>query len=138
MAGVFGGAEMTLRDILKESPNNPIALNNLGYFLLERNERFEEALGLIKQAVEIDPTNPSYLDSLGWAHFKLGKQAEAELYLREALRHDSSSVTINEHLGDVLAAQAKADQAKSHWRRSLNLATEPKEIDRLKKKLGDK
>jgi tetratricopeptide (TPR) repeat protein len=138
MAGDFAGAETTLRDILKESPNNPIALNNLGYFLLERNERFEEALGLIKQAVEIDPTNPSYLDSLGWAHFKLGKQAEAELYLREALRHDSSSVTINEHLGDVLAAQSKADQAKSHWRRSLNLATEPKEIDRLKKKLGDK
>ncbi|MEQ1765049.1 MAG: tetratricopeptide repeat protein [Pyrinomonadaceae bacterium] len=138
MSGDFPGAEATLRDILKESPNNPIALNNLGYFLLERNERFEEALGLIKQAVDIDPTNPSYLDSLGWAHFKLGKNAEAELYLREAHRHDSSSVAINEHLGDVLAAQSKADQAKSHWRRSLNLATEPKEIDRLKKKLGDK
>jgi tetratricopeptide (TPR) repeat protein len=138
MSGDFAGAEATLRDILKESPNNPIALNNLGYFLLERNERFEEALGLIKQAVDIDPTNPSYLDSLGWAHFKLGKNVEAELYLREALRHDSSSVAINEHLGDILAAQSKADQAKSHWRRSLNLATEPKEIDRLKKKLGDK
>ena len=138
MSGDFAGAESTLRDILKESPNNPIALNNLGYFLLERNERFDEAVGLIKQAVDIDPTNPSYLDSLGWAHFKLGKHAQAELYLREALRHDSSSVTINEHLGDVLAAQSKADQAKSHWRRSLNLATEPKEIDRLKKKLGDK
>ncbi len=138
MSGDFAGAETTLRDILKESPNNPIALNNLGYFLLERNERFEEALGLIKQAVDIDPTNPSYLDSLGWAYFKLGKHAEAELYLREALRNDSSSVTINEHLGDVLAAQSKADQARSHWRRSLNLATESKEIDRLKKKLGDK
>ncbi|MEO5858333.1 MAG: tetratricopeptide repeat protein, partial [Pyrinomonadaceae bacterium] len=64
MSGDFAGAESTLRDILKESPNNPIALNNLGYFLLERNERFEEALKLIKQAVETDPTNPSYLDSL--------------------------------------------------------------------------
>ena len=138
MSGDFAGAEATLRDILKESPNNPIALNNLGYFLVERNERLQEALALIKQAVDIDPTNPSYLDSLGWAHFKLGKNAEAELYLRKALRHDSSSVTINEHLGDVLAAQSKADQAKSHWRRSLNLATEPKEINRLKKKLGDR
>ena len=137
MSGDFAGAENTLRDILKESPNNPIALNNLGYFLLERNERFDEARGLIKQAVDIDPTNPSYLDSLGWAYFKLGKSAEAELYLREALRHDPSSLTINEHLGDVLAAQSKADQARSHWRRSLNLATESKEIDRLKKKLGE-
>jgi Flp pilus assembly protein TadD len=138
MSGDFAGAEATLRDILKESPNNPIALNNLGYFLLERNERLEEARTFIKQALDIDPTNPSYLDSLGWAHFKLGKFAEAEMYLREALRNDSSSVTINEHLGDVLAAQSKADQARSHWRRSLSLATESKEIDRLKRKLGDK
>ncbi|MEO5859258.1 MAG: tetratricopeptide repeat protein, partial [Pyrinomonadaceae bacterium] len=114
----------------------PIALNNLGYFLLERNERFEEALKLIKQAVETDPTNPSYLDSLGWAHFKLGKNGEAEMYLREALRHDSASVTINEHLGDVFAAQSNPEQAKSHWRRSLKLATEAKEIDRLKNKLA--
>lgn len=138
MAGDFAGAEATLRDILKESPNNPIALNNLGYFLLERNERFEEALGLIKRAVDTDPTNPSYLDSLGWAYFKLGRSAEAELYLRQALRHNPSSIAINEHLGDVLSAQSKAEQARMHWRRSLNSATEPKEIDRLKKKLGDR
>lgn len=138
ISGDFAGAETTLRDILKESPNNPIALNNLGYFLLERNERFDEALKLIKQAVEIDPTNPSYLDSLGWAYFKLGKNAEAELYLKEALRQDSGSATINEHLGDVLAAQSKADQAKSHWQRSLELTTEAKEVERLKKKLGVK
>ena len=136
--GDFAGAENTLRDILKESPNNPIALNNLGYFLLERNERFEEAVRLIKQAVDIDPTNPSYLDSLGWAHFKLGKMAEAELYIREALRQDSASATINEHLGDVYFAQSKADQAKTYWQRSLNLATDTKEIERLKKKLGVK
>ena len=138
MSGDFAGAENTLRDILKESPNNPIALNNLGYFLLERNERFEEAVRLIKQAVDIDPTNPSYLDSLGWAHFKLGKMAEAELYIREALRQDSASATINEHLGDVYFAQSKADQAKTYWQRSLNLATDTKEIERLKKKLGVK
>ncbi|MCV5132939.1 tetratricopeptide repeat protein, partial [Escherichia coli] len=79
-----------------------IALNNLGYFLLERNERFEEALELIKQAVESDPTNPSFLDSLGWAHFKLGNLDEAEKYLRDAIGIDSSSATIHEHLGDVL------------------------------------
>ncbi len=137
-AGDFAGAENTLREILKESPNNPIALNNLGYFLLERNERFDEALRLIKQAVDTDPTNPSYLDSIGWAYFKLGKMAEAEMYLREALRQDSSSSTINEHLGDVLAAQSKPEQAKAYWQRSLNFASEAKEIDRLKKKLGGK
>lgn len=138
MSGDFAGAENTLLDILKESPNNPIALNNLGYFLLERNERFDEALKLIKQAVDTDPTNPSYLDSLGWAYFKLGKMSEAELYLKEALRQDSGSATINEHLGDVFAAQAKPEQAKVYWQRSLTLASDAKEIERIRKKLGIK
>jgi tetratricopeptide (TPR) repeat protein len=136
MSGDFAGAESTLRDILKESPNNPIALNNLGYFLLERGERYDEAITLIRKAVDTDPTNPSYLDSLGWANFKLGKLAEAELYLKEALRQDSSSSTINEHLGDVYFAQSKADLAKTYWQRARDLASDAKDLDRLKKKLG--
>lgn len=135
MSGDFVGAESTLRDILKESPNNPIALNNLGYFLIERGERYDEALTMIRKAVDTDPTNPSYLDSLGWVHFKLGKLAEAELYLKEALRQDPSSATINEHLGDVYSAQSRLDLAKSYWQRALNLASEPKDLERLKKKL---
>lgn len=136
MSGDFAGAESTLRDILKESPNNPIALNNLGYFLIEREERFEEALTMIRKAVDTDPTNPSYLDSLGWAYFKLGKFAEAELYLKEALRNDPSSATINEHLGDVFAAQSKPDQAKTYWQRALNLVSDEKDSEKLKQKLG--
>ena len=136
MSGDFAGAESTLRDILKESPNNPIALNNLGYFLLERGERYDEALTMIRRAVDTDPTNPSYLDSLGWANFKVGKLAEAELYLKEALRQDSSSATINEHLGDVYSAQRKSDLAKTYWQRALTLAVEAKDTARLKKKLG--
>ena len=90
---------------------------------------------MIRKAVDIDPTNPSYLDSLGWVHFKLGKLAEAELYLKEALRQDPSSATINEHLGDVYSAQSRLDLAKSYWQRALNLASEPKDLERLKKKL---
>lgn len=136
VSGDFAGAESTLREILKESPNNPIALNNFGYFLLERGERFEEALTMIRKAVDTDPTNPSYLDSLGWANFKLGKFAEAELYLKEALRQDASSATINEHLGDVYLAQSRSDQAKAYWQRALKLASDEKDISRLKTKLG--
>ncbi len=135
LSGDFAVAEATLRDILKESPGNPIALNNLGYFLLERNERFEEALDLIQRAVRIDPTNPSYLDSLGWAYFKLGKIQDAEKYLKEALRYDSTSSTIHEHVGDVYKKQGKADLAKVHWQKALNLASEKAEIDRIKLKL---
>ena len=136
MSGDFKAAEATLRDLLKETPGNPIALNNLGYFLLERDDRLDEAFGLIQQAVKIDPTNPSYLDSLGWAYFRLGKFVEAEKNLKEALRMDSSSGTIHEHLGDVYQKQGKLDLAKMSWSRALNLFSDAADLARVKKKLG--
>ncbi len=134
-AGEYAAAEVTLRELLKTAPQNPIALNNLGYFLVERNEKLDEALDLIQQAVKTDPTNSSYLDSLGWAYFKIGKLAEAEKYLKDALRYDGSSATINEHLGDVHQKQGKPELAKSAWQKALNLALDAQETNRLKAKL---
>lgn len=136
MAGDFKSAEDTLRQILKESPDNPNALNNLGYFLTERNVKLEEAVTLIKRALKIDPTNPNYLDSLGWAYFKLENFSEAEKYLLEAAMYDSGSATIQEHLGDVYQKIGKTDLAKTAWQKALNLASEKSAVERLKKKLN--
>ena len=72
-AGDTKGSEESLRRILSKDPKNATALNNLGYFLIERNERLNEALELIQRAVRAEPDNSSFLDSLGWAYFKLGK-----------------------------------------------------------------
>lgn len=137
-SGDFAAAETTLREILKQTPGNPIAMNNLGYFLLERNERFEEALKLIQGAVKIDATNPSYLDSLGWAYFKLGKLDEAEKYLKSAARRSPDSSTIIEHLGDVYQKQNKMDLAKTAWQKALILASGADDTNRIKAKLGKK
>ena len=134
-SGDFRGAEETLRGILANTPRNPIALNNLGYFLTERDEKLDEALKLIEQAVEIDPANPSFLDSLGWAYFKLGKLPEAEKHLKAALQIDDSSSAIHEHLGDVYRKQGKPDAAKAAWQKALALASETDEVNRLKGKL---
>lgn len=135
-SGDFNSAETTLREILKQSPGNPIALNNLGYFLLERNEKINEAYNLIKQAVKIDPTNPSYLDSLGWAYFKMGNLTEAEKHLRQAAKFDSGSATIQEHLGDVYQKQGKTALAKTAWQRALTLSSNAEDANRIKSKLG--
>ena len=135
-AGDYKSAEGTLREILKQSPRNPIALNNLGYFLTERDEKLDEALKLIEQAVEIDPVNSSFLDSLGWAYFKLGKLAEAEKFLRDAVRIDDSSSTIHEHLGDVYQKQGKMDLAKTAWQKALSLSSSEDETNRIKAKLA--
>jgi tetratricopeptide (TPR) repeat protein len=133
--GDHAGAEATLREILKESPNNPIALNNLGYFLVERNVKLEEALKMIQEAVSVDPTNPSYLDSLGWAYFKLGKLNEAEKYLKDAAKFDSLSSTINEHLGDVYKKQGRTDEARRQWQKALELASDKSDMERIKGKV---
>lgn len=138
MSGDFKSAEETLRLILRQTPDNPIALNNLGYFLLERDEKITEAFELINRAVKIDPTNPSFLDSLGWAYYKLGKYAEAEKYLLQAASFDAASAAINEHLGDVYQKQGKNDSARAHWQKALNLSSEKAEITRLKTKLNAK
>lgn len=135
-AGDFGAAERTLREILAESPGNPFALNNLGYYLLERNERIEDAKAMIQRAVLVDPMNPSFLDSLGWAYYKLGDYSEAERRLSEAAGFDPESATIQEHLGDAFDKLGKTERAKGAWESALSLATDDEMIRRIKEKLG--
>jgi predicted Zn-dependent protease len=135
VSGDYAAAESTLREILLQTPGNPIALNNLGYVLVEKNERLSEALILIQKAIRIDPTNPSYLDSLGWANFRLGNLEEAERNLRNAARMDYASETIQEHLGDVYNKQGKQEQARSFWQRALDLATNESDAGRIRMKL---
>jgi len=135
VSGDYAAAESTLREILRQTPGNPIALNNLGYVLVERNERLTEALTLIQKAIRIDPTNPSYLDSLGWANFRLGNLEEAERNLRNAARIDYASATIQEHLGDVYDKQGKQQQARTFWQRALDLSTNEADANRIRIKL---
>ena len=137
-SGDFKGAETTLRGILAESPNNPIAQNNLGYFLAERNEKLDEALKLIQDALKSEPDNPSYLDSLAWVYFKQGKLDLAEENLKKALKFDTSSATIHEHLGDVYQKQGKTELAKASWQKALTLSSDAEQINSIKAKMNKK
>lgn len=137
-AGNFREAETSIREVLKKEPENPTALNNLGYFLVERGERLPEALNLIKRAVAAEPGNSSFLDSLGWAYFRLNQFDEAERHLSDAARRNPNSAAVQEHLGDVYEKQGKIEQAKTAWRKALTLLKQPAEILRVRGKLSDK
>jgi predicted Zn-dependent protease len=137
-AGDPKSSEDSLRRVLAQEPDNATALNNLGYFLIERNDKLPEALSLIQGAVRAEPYNSSYLDSLGWAYFKLGKLDEAERNLIEAAKRDSSSTTIQEHLGDLYERQGKNALARAAWQKALALAVEPTDTARLTAKLRNK
>lgn len=136
-AGDLKSAEETLRQVLAKDADNATALNNLGYFLVEHNERLPEALEMIKRAVKAEPTNSSFLDSLGWAYFKLGQLDEAEPRLADAARRDNTSATIQEHLGDLYQMQGKPEQARAAWQKALKLLNEGEQASRIKTKLGD-
>ena len=77
-------AEAQFRKVLEINPQNAGAMNYLGYMLADRNIRLQEAFKLIAKAVELEPNNGAYLDSLGWVNFRLGKLDEAETALRRA------------------------------------------------------
>ncbi|MDH3530909.1 MAG: tetratricopeptide repeat protein, partial [Acidobacteriota bacterium] len=136
IAGDYKAAEQNLKDILEATPDNPMALNNLGFLYLRRDKNYAEALDLIEKAVRIDPRNPEYLDSLGLAHLKLGNLDKAEIYLRRAIRYDADPVTAYERLGDVLLKKGNEGEAQSLWKKALSAATKATDVERIEKKIG--
>jgi tetratricopeptide (TPR) repeat protein len=117
----YGPAEEMFRKVLAIDPQNTMTLNYLGYMLADRGAKLDEALTLIKKAVELDPTNGAYLDSLGWAYFKLGKYDQAEDNLNKASRsqHMGADPTVQDHLGDLYQKTGRLKLAAAHWERAL-------------------
>jgi tetratricopeptide (TPR) repeat protein len=96
-------------------------LNALGYTLADKTDRLTEALGLIKQALELRPDDPFILDSMGWVQYRLGNLTQAVEYLEKAMtaRPDPE---IAAHLGEVLWKMGKHADARATWDRGLDLA----------------
>jgi TonB family protein len=116
--GKTADAVAEAREALRLDPRNPTALNNLGYYLAERNENLDEALKLTQRAVDSAPNVPGFRDSLGWVYFKLGRLEEAEQYITGIAKQANSPV-IDEHLGDVYAKRGKQDLAVAQWQKAL-------------------
>ncbi len=115
----FDLAEDTFKHVINADPNNAVALNYLGYMLADRGIRLEEAMGYIKRAVQLDPQNGAYLDSLGWAYFKMGNYDLAEETLRKALDHVNNDPTVLEHMGDLYQKTDRLKLAAGYWERAL-------------------
>ena len=135
-------AEEMFRKVLATDPRDAGTLNYLGYMLADRGVRLEEALGLIKRAVQEEPQNYAYLDSLGWAYFKLGNYDMAEETLRKAMDHNNNDPTVHDHMGEVYAktgrlklAAAQWERALEEWNRSLPADVETNDVARVQKQL---
>ena len=118
----YAPAEEMFRKVLAEDSQNAMALNYLGYMLADRGIKLDEALAFVKKAVELDPQNGAYLDSLGWAYFKMGKYDQAEDNLTKASRSQrmGSDPTVQDHLGDLYQKTGRLKLAAAHWERALD------------------
>ncbi len=112
-------AERAFRAVLAKDAAHAPALNYLGYMLTEGGQRLQEALQLITRAVDLEPYNGAYLDSLGWTYFRLGNLDEAEKHLGAAARQLPRDSVVQDHWGDLLAKRGRTAEAVDAWKRAL-------------------
>ena len=107
--------------VLALNPDHTDALNYLGYSYADRGINGEEAVTLTRRAVSLKPDNGAYVDSLGWALFKVGRVAEALREIQRAAELVKDDPVIFEHLGEIYLIQEHQEAAKDAWLRALEL-----------------
>ena len=131
----FDRAVETFQRLLEIDPNDAYALNYLGYMYADKGVQLTEAVALVEKAIALVPDNSAFLDSIGWAYFRLGELAQAEHYLQQALEHmdegdPEEQAVIFDHAGDIASALGKTDEARAHWQKVLELAPDNEEVRR--------
>ncbi|MDW3117705.1 MAG: tetratricopeptide repeat protein [Roseovarius pacificus] len=133
-------AEADFRKALELNPGQPYALNYLGYSLVEKQIKLDEALSLIEQAVASQPNSGYIVDSLGWVLYRLGRYDEAIGHMERAAELMPVDPVVNDHLGDVLWAVGRHTEAEFQWKRALSFVDKENpspdiEPDRIRRKI---
>ncbi len=128
-------AESDLRAIIEREPSNAQALNALGYTLADRTERFEEALGYIERALQVEPADAAIIDSMGWVQFRMGNHALAVEHLRKALSLIDDP-EIAAHLSEVLWQMGNKSDALNVLESALQAHPKHKVLMDVMKRLG--
>jgi tetratricopeptide (TPR) repeat protein len=128
-------AEADFRRALELNPTQPQVLNYLGYGLVDRGEKLDEALGMIKKAIEDDPDQGYIIDSLAWALFKLGRFDEALEPMERASLLEPVDPIVTDHLGDIYWMNDRRLEARFQWRRALSFDPTEKDATRIRRKL---
>jgi tetratricopeptide (TPR) repeat protein len=140
----YDAAEVQYKKALAIAPDNATVLNDYGYMLADRGVRLPEALAMIQKAVQAEPQNGSFLDSLGWVYFKLGQFVPAEQNLHQAIDRQPTDASIHDHLGEVYEKTGRLKLAVDQWERSMTeyahslpADADPADIAKVKHKLEE-
>ncbi|HET9485402.1 MAG TPA: tetratricopeptide repeat protein [Xanthomonadales bacterium] len=127
-------AERDLRRVLELDPEDPDALNALGYTLADRTDKHDEAYALIGKALKLKPDEPAIIDSMGWVEYRRGNRAAALEHLRRAyeLQPDAE---IAAHLGEVLWVEGRRAEARKVWAEGRRKDAKNRALERTIKRL---
>lgn len=131
----FSDAEKDLKRAVELAPDEPIALNYLGYSWVERGLNLDEAFKMIEKAVALRPQSGAIIDSLGWAHYQRGDYEAALPNLERASALEPGDPTVTDHLGDVYWRLGRRAEARFQWERALELDPADKLRSALEEKL---
>jgi tetratricopeptide (TPR) repeat protein len=139
---LFDQAEAEFRKGLAIEPGNAAIENYMGYMFADRGVHLDEATKLLKNAVDFDPQNGAYLDSLAWAYYKQGQYALAEDYGRRAILRMGNDPTVRDHMAEIDAKTGKLTLAITEWQKSLDeyasslpADAEPADVSKVQHKL---
>ena len=128
-------AEADLKRALELSANQALVLNYLGYSWVDQGMNLNEAMKLIRKAVQLKPDDGYFVDSLGWAYYRLGDYEKAAKHLEKAAGLRPDDPVINDHLGDAYWRVGRRLEARYQWSQALTLEPEPEEAVKMKLKL---
>lgn len=140
-SGRWPEAEDSLKQSLRLNGDQPEVLNYLAYSWIDRGERLDEAMDMVKRALEIRarvqrrPNDGYLIDSLGWGHFRLGEYDEAVRHLERAAELEPGDASINDHLGDAYWMAGRHIESRFQWERVLQLNPSPEHAKMIRRKL---
>ena len=130
--GDMDASDAAYADAIALDDEHALALNNFAYSLASRGLRLDDALDMAQRAVDVDASNASYLDTLGWVYYQIEDYESAATWLQRAIDTGEASATVYEHYGDVQQALDNPDAARSYWQQALDRAPDR---EALRKKL---
>jgi tetratricopeptide (TPR) repeat protein len=128
-------AEADFKKALELYPDQPLVLNYLGYSWVDQGVNLEEAFKMLRRAVELQPNDGYIVDSLGWAHFKLGQYIEATETLERAISLKPAEPVLNDHLGDAYWRVNRRTEAHFQWNHARDMGPDPEDLPGILKKI---
>ena len=128
-------AEADFKKALELNPDQPMVLNYLGYSWVDKGLNLEEAFKMLRRAVELQPNDGYIVDSLGWAHYKLGQYQEAAQTLEKAIDLKPADPVLNDHLGDAYWRTNRPIEAHFQWNHARDMGPDPEDLPAILKKI---